>query len=200
MNATVTNQDGKQAVFSFFNNGNAQSASSQASFFVFQNKVQSRPHLNKNGSSNRLKSESRQNETMSPTALNNNFFLITNPGSGVGFNRALKPSERWNSSTRPQTVFNGFGQRKETGDNPPVINTTINNRSSNNIVGIQQLGGTKKTRGHSSTPKGAQNFGYNGGPERIKSAHLKAKSLVSTSNLEKNKFCVTSDSLAKAES
>jgi hypothetical protein len=69
---------------------------------------------------------------MSPTAQTNNFFRITNPGSGVGFNRALKPSDRWNSSTRPNTVFNGFGYRKDTGENPP----TLNNRSSNNIVGI----------------------------------------------------------------
>lgn len=83
----------------------------------------------------------------------NNFFRKTsNPSSGVGFNRVLKHqgSSKWNSSTRPGTVAaSNDGRHSVTGEIPS------NNRSSNNIVGIEQLSDTKglANHGYSSTHK-----------------------------------------------
>ena len=57
-------------------------------------------------------------------------------------------------------------------------------------MGIEQINDNYKVaRGHSSTTKAGQNFGFN--HDRIKSAHSKAQSLVSTRNYDKNVFCAT---------
>lgn len=77
------------------------------------------------------------------------------------------------------------------------IEITKNNRSSNNIVGIEHIGEGRRIvhRGHSSTNKMAQVFGFSDNT-RIRSAHSKAQSMVSTRNVEKLLYSVTSNSIA----
>jgi hypothetical protein len=170
------------------NNGNVGSAS-QANFFVFQNKVNSRPNLQSNVNNNRLRSGSRgidSNHGFTPISDSNVFRVTT---AGTGFNRVLKANgTNWNTSTRPTThgAFQGFAHRKPADKSHRTKadpGSGVNNRSSNNIVGIEHIGINSRTvRGHSSTGKVAAAFGFSSNTiasnrrtaaERVKSAHPK---------------------------
>ena len=112
----------------------------------------------------------------------------------MNFNRMLKAksSHNWNSSTRPQTTSHPFDKRRS---DTAVADIQKNNRSSNNIVGIEQIIDSRRqgSQGHSSTNKIAHPFAFQ--DNRIKSAHAKAQSLANTRNQNKNIFSVTSHSL-----
>lgn len=136
-------------------------------------------------SKNRVRSDSRD-AAMSPTGTRTavGFFGQNGPpSSGVAFNRVLKPSQKWNSSTRPGTVLNNGKRRSDTAGLDRGIN-----RSSNH-VGIEQImeGRAKLNHGPSSANKLQTILGFV--PEaRVQSAHQKNSSMTNTRNSENQAF------------